>query len=208
MIKKNNLTMKKLQEQINTLQSSKGGIAKSGTNGLMKWFAITAIISYANKIPFIAKWTKRLGLWYGKTSWWVLLVNIRKAFIVFNAIIGLYASLKLVGFSSNNVIGGFMALGVNYLEMLSFGLGSIFKWIYNLFDNEVVPKPSGSNFNPSNWLSSDQVINTPRKPYYKAYDKLEPSWMHDQLYGPSYNWDAYPKQRDGWFTHSWYWYVG
>ena len=32
--------------------------------------------------------------------------------------------------------------------------------------------------------------------------------MHDQLYGPSYNWDAYPKQRDGWFTHSWYWYVG
>ena len=138
----------------------------------------------------------------------MILVNIRKAFIVFNAIIGIYASLKLVGFSSNNVIGGFMALGVNYLEMLTFGLGSVFKWLYSFFDNEVIPKPSGSNFNPSNWVSSDQVINSSRKPHYKGYDKLEPSWIHDQLYGPSYSWDAYPKQRDGWFTHSWYWYVG
>ena len=66
MIKKNNLTMKKLQEQINTLQSTSSN--KTGTGTAVKWFILTAFITYACKIPFIAKIIRILKPWYGKTS--------------------------------------------------------------------------------------------------------------------------------------------
>lgn len=64
MIKKNNLTMKKLQEQINTLQNT----TSNKTSTAVKWFVLTALITYANKIPFIAKLIRILKPWYGKTT--------------------------------------------------------------------------------------------------------------------------------------------
>ena len=46
---------------------------------------ITGVLGYARKIPFISKVFTLLSLWYGKTTWWKILVKIRKLFIIFNA---------------------------------------------------------------------------------------------------------------------------
>nr|YP_010170376.1 hypothetical protein K8K84_mgp094 [Phanerochaete carnosa]QRZ60358.1 hypothetical protein [Phanerochaete carnosa] len=57
-------------------------------------WVISLIIGYAHKIPFISKIITALALWYGRTTWCQMLIKIRKAFVVFNAIIGVLAVFK------------------------------------------------------------------------------------------------------------------
>lgn len=66
-------------------------------------------------------WSKIISLlkiWCGRMTWWSLLVTIRKGFVILNALIGVYATFKMTGFSTDNLFGGFIAVGHTYLEML------------------------------------------------------------------------------------------
>lgn len=100
---------------------------------------ITGVLSYAQKIPFIGRIVPLLGLWYGKTTWWKILVKLRKMFVIFNAIIGVLMVYKTVGFSSDNILAGFSAMGYTYIEMLMNLTKRMFNWFVELFDHKIVP---------------------------------------------------------------------
>ena len=96
-IKRNNLNMKKLQEQIDALNAINKP-TQSNIGKTMSLFALTSLIAYAHKIPILSKIVNILQLWYGRTTWWQILIYIRKGFIVLNALIGLYATFKITIF--------------------------------------------------------------------------------------------------------------
>ena len=53
-------------------------------------YIITLVLSYAHKIPYLGRIITFLGVMYGKTTIWKILIKLRKIFIVFNALIGVY----------------------------------------------------------------------------------------------------------------------
>jgi len=65
-------------------------------------WVITAVLSYANKIPFIKQIVSMLSLYYGRTTFWKILIKLRKAFIMFNALLGVFMVYNTVGFSYDN----------------------------------------------------------------------------------------------------------
>lgn len=71
-------------------------------------------------------------------TWWSLLVTIRKGFVILNALIGVYATFKMTGFSTDNLFGGFIAVGHTYLEMLIYGTKRLFYWLYFFLITEFI----------------------------------------------------------------------
>ena len=166
------ITLKSLQQELENLKShssskitknnkskpailTKGGIGHDIKNsfiqrlymksGAFSLYLITGILGYAHKLPFIGKIIGILAAWYGKTTIWKMLVKIRKIFIVMNAIIGVFVVFKSVGFSTDNLLIGFTAMGETYLQTL-FGLVKrLFHWFVELFDHKVVPNVPGDN---------------------------------------------------------------
>lgn len=151
------LTLKQLKqdlENLKTSKSSKVNTTKSAighdikdsyiqrlymkSSGFML-FLITGILGYAHKIPLIRNILSILSLWYGKTTIWKILVKIRKIFIIFNSIIGVYLVYKTTGFSSDNILAGFAGMGHTYLEILINFTKRLFNWFFELFDYKVVP---------------------------------------------------------------------
>ena len=155
----NKLTLKQLQKELEVLKSRNANtndLKQSIITRLFKqssilhlWL-ITGILGYARKLPFLFKFILLLSLWYGKTTWWKIFGKLRKLFIVFNAIIGVYAVFKAVGFSFDNILIGFMAIGHTYFEVLGSLTNKLFNWFLNLFDQRIVPNvPSNKPNNPS-----------------------------------------------------------
>lgn len=69
-------------------------------NSLLILYIISGILGYAHKIPFIGRLIAFASLYYGSgraTTWWQILVKIRKLFIIFNALIGIYIVYKTTG---------------------------------------------------------------------------------------------------------------
>jgi hypothetical protein len=131
----------------------------------MLWlYIITIILSYAHKIPYIGKIIMLLSLWYGKTTWWKILVKIRKVFIIFNALIGVLLVFKTTGFSSDNVLAGIAGMGHTYLEIFYNFSKRLFYWFVELFDHKIVPNvPSTGGGNPpasagNNWFQGKSNI--------------------------------------------------
>ena len=133
------------------------------------WCMLTTIITYGHKIPFIAKIINLLSLWYGRTTWWKLLVILRKVFIVINAIIGVLSVFWISGFSTDNLIAGFYGIGYTYMEMLTSFSKRLFNWFFELFDCKIVPKSPKPpvNYNPlwkwwgpkeNTWVSGDDTF--------------------------------------------------
>lgn len=125
---------------------------KSGTFSL---YLLTGILGYAHKIPFIGRIITILGVWYGKTTIWKILVKIRKIFIVFNAIIGVYMVFKTVGFSTDNLLIGFTAMGETYIQTLFGLMNRLFHWFVELFDHKVVPNVPGDS--GGTWFSKPSI---------------------------------------------------
>nr|YP_010170403.1 hypothetical protein K8K84_mgp067 [Phanerochaete carnosa]QRZ60385.1 hypothetical protein [Phanerochaete carnosa] len=108
---------------------------------------ITYILSFLTfilyKIPIVSKMTKKIVTWYIKTNWWKLLfgilVKIRKAFIILNALIAIYALVDITGFSSDNIIAGVYGLGATYVEILTSFAKGISNWLVKFLDLNVVP---------------------------------------------------------------------
>jgi hypothetical protein len=125
----------------------------------MLWlYIITIVLSYAHKLPYIGKIIMLLSLWYGKTTWWKILVKIRKLFIVFNAIIGVLLVFKTTGFSSDNIFAGIAGMGHTYLEIFYNFTKRMFYWFVELFDHKIVPNvPSTGGGNPpsNSWFKGN-----------------------------------------------------
>lgn len=105
------------------------------------------------KIPLVGKLIRKITTWYVKTKWWKLildiLVKLRKGFIIFNALIAIYALVDITGFSTDNIIGGFYGLGVKYIEMITSIFTRLFNWLVDLFDYKVIPNIPSKEFVPS-----------------------------------------------------------
>ena len=168
-MKNNKLTLKALDQKIDALLASKTS-PKSGSKPVtethkssvahdiknsyiqnlhmkssmfMLWL-LSWVIFYAHKIPFIGKITTFLSLWYGRTTIWKVLVKIRKVFIVFNSIIGMYIVFKTTGFGFDNILAGLTGMGHTYLEIIINFSKRLFNWFYELLDNKIVPNVPGT----------------------------------------------------------------
>jgi hypothetical protein len=167
-IKENNLSLKKLKAELDNMKSKQPTVSsqtittdKTGKHNIVTRFyrksslpvfwIFSTLLTYGNKIPIISKILKGLKWWYGRTTWWKLLVSMRKMFIIFNALLGVYTVFKMSGFSTDNLIGGFYGLGHTYVEMLSSFTKRLFNWFVELFDHKIVPKPPTDPSTPPLW---------------------------------------------------------
>jgi hypothetical protein len=105
---------------------------------------ITGILGYASKLPLIGKIITLFGIWYGKTTWWKLLIKVRKLFVIFNALLGVLVVFNTVGFSYENILAGFVGMGHTYLEIFISFTKRLYTYIYELIDNKVVPNIGNS----------------------------------------------------------------
>jgi hypothetical protein len=147
------LTLKELQRELEDLKKNKTNLvehpqSKNNSPLLSRasapiLFIITSLLSYGHKIPFISKIINLLSLWYGKTTWWKLLIKARKIFVICNAMIGVYTVLKISGFSSDNLVSGVFLMGYTYYEMFMSSISRLFHWLSKFFDYVTpdVPKP-------------------------------------------------------------------
>jgi hypothetical protein len=108
-------------------------------------YLITGVIAYAHKIPVIRFIIGTLAAYYGKTTIWKILVKIRKIFIIINALLGVYMVFKTVGFSTDNLIAGFIGVGETYFIMLKDVTYKLFTWFVELFDHKIIPNVPGDN---------------------------------------------------------------
>ena len=118
-------------------------------------YLITGILGYAHKIPFIRKILIVLTAWYGRSTWWQIISKIlrisRKTLVLINAAIGVYVVFATIGFSFDNLLVGFTALGAEYIRIMSNLVKRLFNWFVELFDYKLIPNV------PS---------NPPSKPYF------------------------------------------
>lgn len=112
-----------------------------------------------------------------------MLIQLRKIFIIFNALIGVYIVFKTTGFSSDNILVGFVNMGYSYIKMLYNFTKTLFHWFVELFDHKIVPNVPGDTPKPKfktpfwNPEPLNQAWN------YKLYDltKADPSWFKSPL---------------------------
>jgi hypothetical protein len=175
-IKQNMLSLKSLQQELEALKSAqqvhnnnhphtdvaghdiKGSyinrIYMKSSSVLL--FLLSGLLSYGHRLPFIGKIVTILSLWYGRTTWWRILIQLRKVFVVFNALIGVYVVFKSIGFSTDNILAGVAGLGHQYIEIFSSFTSRLFNWFVELFDHKVVPNtpnnPSDGSWNKWNPL--------------------------------------------------------
>jgi len=223
---KNKLTLKSLQQELESLKvkagvktanTTKGAVGQdikhSYINNLhMKgsalWlYIITGVLGYAHKIPIIGRILTLAGLWYGKTTIWKILVLFRKVFIVVNAVIGVYMVFKTAGFSSENLIVGWLAVGETYFQTLAGLTGKLFRWFVELFDHKIVPNVPGDN--GGTWFSKPKVIENksifvPSNLNISDIIENKPFSLRD-LYK-----DGIISNSNPWYTDktTWYWIAG
>ena len=213
-IKENNLSMKALNEKLEKLTSSiddKNSTSTSVVNKLPLMTIVSALLLYGKNLPIVSKAMPFLERWYGKTSWWQLMAIARKAFLTFNALIGVLAVFKLTGFSSDNVIGGFYGVGAYYMEMLGSLVRRIFNFFFDFFDYKLAPNVPDTP-SPRKFWSSPSVPDV--KPTLWSKDT-------SSLMIPNFENDAkslrslYAQQpininvgNNGWGFNHWWWYVG
>lgn len=170
-------------------------------------WVISGVLAYAHKIPFIGKIITLLSFWYGKTTIWKILVKVRKLFIVFNALIGVFMVYKTIGFGPDNILAGFVGMGHTYLEIFVNFNKRLFNWIFDIFDYKVVPNvPNTPPTSPPSWWPS-----TPTSPKSKQWAEEilnNPSFSLREIYtkgGINLNVNTTPWYRD---LSTWLWLAG
>lgn len=139
---KSKLTMKALQAQLNELKVNKGKVQEVNQpmrSSFAYMYVLSWILFLANKLPFLAKIAGLLRLYYGRTSFWRMIIIARKLFIVLNAIIGVYAVLKLTGMQYGSFMANFVGIGTSYIDIFTNLIKRLFNWFFDLFDYKVIP---------------------------------------------------------------------
>ena len=163
-MKNNRLTLKALKKELDNLKKSnnKAQITQDIKNSHIKnlyaksslfylWL-ISWVLYLSNKIPFINRIVTMFSLYYGRTTWWKILVYLRKSFIMFNAIIGVYVVYKTTGFGIDTFWASFIAMGENYLNIFINFNKRLFNWIFDILDYKVVPNvPNSPPKSPPSW---------------------------------------------------------
>jgi hypothetical protein len=161
------------------------------------------LLSYGHKIPFISKIINLLSLWYGRTTWWKLLIKARKIFVICNAMIGVYTVLKISGFSSDNLVSGVFLMGYTYYEMFMSSISRLFHWLSKFFDYVTpdVPKPKPTIHMP--WPNI--------KDFNWATRPMNPNGIGEIVDFAKIQ-DFYPPRvtsvSSDWSVSSWLWYAG
>jgi hypothetical protein len=230
-IKQNNLSLKTIKAELEAIKSSNNSqpavsshtitTDKSGKQsvitrfvkgGMPLYWIISTLLTYGHKIPIISKIIKGLSLWYGRTTWWKILVQMRKVFIVLNAIIGVITVFKITGFSTDNLLAGFYGIGYTYVEMLGSFIKRLFTWFVELFDHKIVPNPPTNPNTPSSsilkwWAPKENTISNKGVigdifDIVKTPDSLRETYKHQNIsIGTSSGWSD-------WSISSWVWYGG
>jgi hypothetical protein len=173
------------------------------------------ITIFAHKIPFIGRVISLLGFWYGKTTIWKILIKIRKLFIIFNAILGVIMVYKTIGFSTDNLLAGFVGMGHTYLEIFGNMTKRLFNWFVELFDHKIIPNVPGNNSANNSWWSKSMkqdmsFLNTLKElPSIEPITKLPGSLRNE--YTDPVSWfkdvnikiDATPWYKD-WYSLLWW----
>jgi len=163
-MKNNKLTLKALKQELENLKATKKSAVSKATpvtethkssvahdiknsyiqnlhmksSVLMLW-GLSRVIYFAQKIPYLSKVVGFLSLVYGRTTWWKILLKIRKLFVVFNAIIGMYVVYKTTGFGVDTFWSNFIAIGEKYIDIFFNFNKTLFNWLLDLFDYKLVP---------------------------------------------------------------------
>lgn len=198
----------KLQKGVSsqTIKTSPG--KQEITTKFMKSFSPFAMISllgtlltYGHKLPIIGKIIRRISIIYARTTIWKLLVKLRKAFIVMNAIIGIYLLIHITGFNQDNIIGGISGIGYAYIDMITSFFKKLFTWIFDLFDTKIVPKPPADINNGWKWWGPKENTwaASPMNDPFKAMLDLSKS---QEIYKTPYS------SGSDWHIPNWLWYTG
>ena len=111
------------------------------------------------------------------------------------------------------MIGGFLAVGHTYFEMLIYGTRRLFKWIFSFLDDYVVPKPpsdfdlpnSSGDYKVWEW-GKGTLDNRPINPNPLSKDTLE---KYDP---PRYEYNYHPRyfnsDNSSWSLYNVLWYAG
>lgn len=228
---KNKLSLKVLKQEIERLKASKDSTIKKDighdikhsyinklyTKSSALWlYILTGVLGYAHRIPYIGRIISLLSLWYGRTTIWKILVKIRKVFIVFNAIIGVYIVFKSVGFSTDNLIGGVYGVGHTYLETFYRMTKKLFYWFVELFDHKIIPNLPGGDIpdypsTPAGKGSIPSGLNLPfnnyKYPQPRLYDFSDSAVKSRDIFG---YFDTVELHHKPWYKDSstLYWIVG
>jgi hypothetical protein len=172
----------------------------------MLWI-ISGILGYAHKIPFIGKIITLLSFWYGRTTIWKILVKVRKGFVAFNALIGVYMVYKSIGFGPDNILAGFVGMGHTYLEVFINFNKRLFNWIFDIFDYKVVPNvPNTPPTSPPSWWPTSHP--SPKAGQWAEDILNNPSFSLREIYtkgGVNLNINTTPWYRD---LTTWMWIAG
>jgi hypothetical protein len=178
----------------------------------MPIWVISLLLSYAHKIPFIGKIVKILALWYGRTTWWKILVKIRKFIIIVNSIIGVCTVFKFANYGAENIIAGLYGMGGVYIEMFTSLIKRLFNWFFELFDHTIVPKapesrPKAPDF--FKWGHRDFTWATKPMNNDGATGRIMNIAEKSELFkSPFKLFDSTPTSRADWNFTSWLWYAG
>lgn len=190
-IKSNNLSLRALKAELDELKAKNASVAShtrfSATNDAKgnqviktRWslnpmaalWIFSTILTYAHKLPVISKIIKLLAMWYGRTTWWTVLVKSRKMFVVLNALSalrGMYTLIGITGFSTDNIIAGITGLGYAYVEIISNLSTRVFNWLFNLFDRQIVPKVPDNKPSWKSWKGSSGGVSPDNKPSWSGW---------------------------------------
>lgn len=180
---KNKLTLKSLKQELENMKvknvtksskskpmqgeniTSKGGIGHDIKNSYINrmymrssgfmLYLVTGVLAYAHKIPFLGRIISLLAAYYGRTTIWKILVKARKAFVIFNALLGLLLVFKTTGFSTDNLVVGFTTIGETYIQSFFSLTKRLFYWFVELFDHKIVPNVPGDN--GGTWFSRSKI---------------------------------------------------
>lgn len=154
-------------------------------------FFITGLLGYISKLPFIGKVLSLLALYYRKSTFLQILIKIRKGFVIFNALIGVYLVFKSVGFSTDNLLIGFIAMGETYLQTLIGLTSKLFHWFVELFDHKIVPNVPGDNggtwFSRPMSIESKPVDIVSRPKSLIVPSNVQSSNLHDLINAPGFS---------------------
>jgi hypothetical protein len=121
--------------------------ASMSLNPLGILMSISWISFILSKFPFLnTLFTKILGIKKAATLF-TILIYLRKGFIISNAIIGIWLMFKVTGWNEGSFFMSAAAIGHSYMEFFVTFICKAFNWIYNIFDNKIVPN-IGSGKNP------------------------------------------------------------
>jgi len=129
-------------------------------------FVITGVLGYIHKVPLLSKVFSIITFWYGKTTFIKIIIKIRKFFVIFNALIGMYVVFNTVGFEPGLLLANYIAVGEAYVTIFTNFCKRIFYWLFDLFDHKIVPNipssPSGKPSNPFNFNNSSPSWWSPK----------------------------------------------